>query len=127
MKLYKDRLHQRSYSSRQIHNSMPRYHNKDIKILVTYQLWKMFLSVEINSEVIETAAQNCSLKKELSKILKNLQEKTSAEVSFLKNNTKREKKGNSSTGVFPRIVLIFFKTFFWKLPIDGCFWRHYQE
>ena len=81
----------------------------------------MFLFVQINFEVIETAAQNSSLKKDLSKILKNLQENTSAEVSFLKNKTKREKKGNSSTGVFSRIVLIFFKTLLLKLPIDGCF------
>ena len=44
----------------------------------------MFLSVEINSEVIEAAAQNCSLKKDLSKIFKNLQENTSAGVFFFK-------------------------------------------
>ena len=51
----------------------------------------MLLSVEINSEVIETAARGCSLKKVLSKILKNSQENTSAGVcSFLKNKTKRE-------------------------------------
>ena len=69
----------------------------------------MFLSVEINSEVIETVAQNCSLKKDLSKILKNLQENTSAGVSFFKIRLK-EKKGNSSADVFPRIVPIFFRT-----------------
>ena len=40
--------------------------------LLYYLLWKMFLSVDINSEVIETVAQNCFLKKDLSKILKNL-------------------------------------------------------
>ena len=50
----------------------------------------MFLSVETNSQVIEAAARNCSLKKVLPKILKNLQENTSAGVSFLKNKTKRE-------------------------------------
>ena len=66
--------------------------NNDIKILVAYQLWKMFLSSVINSEVVETAAQNCYLKKELSKILKNLQENTSTGVSFFKNKTKREKR-----------------------------------
>ena len=53
---------------------------------------KMFLSDEINSEVIETAGRTCSLKKILSKNLKNSQENTSAGVSFLKNMTKREKK-----------------------------------
>ena len=62
---------------------------------------KMFLSVEINSEVMEAAARSCSLKKVLSKILKNLQnENTSAGVSFLKKKTKREKR-NTSTDVFP--------------------------
>ena len=40
--------------------------------LLYYLLWKMFLSVDINSEVIETVAQNCFLKKDLPKILKNL-------------------------------------------------------
>ena len=44
----------------------------------------MFLPVELNSEIIETSAQSNSLKKNLSKILKNLQENTSAGVSFLK-------------------------------------------
>ena len=56
---------------------------------------KMFLSVEINSEVIKAAARSCSLKKVLSKILRISQENTSlffAGVSFLKNKTKREKK-----------------------------------
>ena len=53
---------------------------------------KMFLSVEINLEVIEAVVRSCSLKKILSKILKNSQEIASAEVSFLKNKTKREKK-----------------------------------
>ena len=52
---------------------------------------KMFLSVEINSDATEVAAQSCSLKKVSSKILKNLQETTSAGVSVLKNETKREK------------------------------------
>ena len=40
--------------------------------LLYYLLWKMFLFVDINSEVIETVAQNCFLKKDLPKILKNL-------------------------------------------------------
>ena len=40
--------------------------------LLYYLLWKMFLSVDINSEVIETVAQNCFSKKDLPKILKNL-------------------------------------------------------
>ena len=52
----------------------------------------MFLSVEINSEVIEAAAKSCFLKKDLSEILKNLQENTSAGVSLLKNKTKRKKR-----------------------------------
>ena len=69
----------------------------------------MLLSVEINSEFIETVAQNYSLKKDSSKTLKNLQENTLAGVSFFKIRLK-EKKGNSSTDVFPRIVLIFFRT-----------------
>ena len=42
--------------------------------------------------VIEAEARSCSLKKVLSKILKNLQESTSAEVSFLKIKIKREQK-----------------------------------
>ena len=46
----------------------------------------MFLSVKINLEVIKIEAQNCSLKKNLSKILKHLQENTFAE------KTKRERK-----------------------------------
>ena len=52
----------------------------------------MFLSLEINSEVTEATVRNCSLKKFLSKILKNSQENTSVGVSFSKNKTKREKK-----------------------------------
>ena len=46
---------------------------------------KMFLSVEISLEAIDAAAWSCSLKKVLSKTLKNLQESTSGGVSFLKN------------------------------------------
>ena len=62
---------------------MSRYHNKDIEILVALlPTLKMFSSVEINSEVMETLAQNCSLKKDLLKFFKNLQENTLAGVSF---------------------------------------------
>ena len=69
---------------------MSRY-NKDIKILVALlTTLKMFLSVEINSKVIEAAAWNCSLKKFWSKICVEFARKTSAGVSFLKNKTKRE-------------------------------------
>ena len=73
MKLYEERrLHQRSYSPS--HESMSRYHNKDIKMLVTFlPTLKMFLSVEINSEVMEAAARSCYLKKLWSKSLKNSQ------------------------------------------------------
>ena len=59
---------------------------------------KVFQSVELNLEVIEAAALNCSLKKVLSNILKNSQVYTTAGASFLKNN--------SSTIVFPGILLI---------------------
>ena len=60
MKLFEERLHQKSYSSSQIHKSMSRYHNKDIKILVALlPTLKLFLSVEINSEVIEGAPRHC--------------------------------------------------------------------
>ena len=71
---------------------MPRYHNKDIKMLVAFlPTLKMFLSVEINSEVMEAAARSCYLKKV---IVKNFEKfaKTSAGVSVLKNKTKREKQ-----------------------------------
>ena len=79
---------------------MSRYNDKEIKILVAFlPTLKMFLSVEINSEVIEAAARNCSLKTFLSKVLKNTRENTSVGVSFLKNKTRREKR-NSSTGLF---------------------------
>ena len=73
----------------------------------------MFLSVEINSEVIETVAQNCSLKKDLP-IPNKYQENTSARVSFFKIRL-QEKIGNSTTGVFPQIMLIFFRTLLLKV------------
>ena len=94
-------------SSSQIHKSMSRYHNKDIKILVA------LLPTLINSEVIEAAARNCCLRKFLPKISKNLPENTSAGVSLLKNNTKRENR-NSSTAGFPWLVLIFLITQFFS-------------
>ena len=52
---------------------------------------KMFLSVEINSEVMEAAARSCYLKKVIVKKFQKFA-KTSARVSVLKNKTKREKK-----------------------------------
>ena len=59
MKLYEERIHQRSYSFSQIHKSMSRYYNKDIKMLVALlPTLEMFLSVEINLKVIETAAKS---------------------------------------------------------------------
>ena len=61
---------------------MSRYHNKDIKILVALLPTLKNVFVVINSEDIETAAQACSLKMDLTKILKNLQENTSAGVSY---------------------------------------------
>ena len=65
-------------SSSQIHKSMSRYHNKDIKILVA------LLPTLINSEVIEAAARNCCLKRFLPKISKNLPENTLLESRFWK-------------------------------------------
>ena len=45
--------------------------NKDIKMLVALlPTLKMFLSVEMNSEVIEAAARSCLSEKVLSKVLK---------------------------------------------------------
>ena len=79
--------------------------------LLYYQLSKMFSSVEINSEVIETVAQNSSLKKDLLKICK----KTHGLESLFFKIRLKEKKGNSNTGVFPRIVLIFFRTLLFKV------------
>ena len=93
LKLFEERRHQWSYSSSPIHKSMFRYHNKDIKILVaSLPTLKIFLSAEINSEVIEATTWNCFLKKILWKFLKNSQENTSAGVSFLGNRTKEEWK-----------------------------------
>ena len=113
MKLYEERLHQRCYSSSQIHKSMSRY--KDIKILVALlPTLKSFLSVEINLEIIKAAARNCSLKKFLSKILKNSRKNTSAGVSFLKNKTKREKK-ETLAQVFSVNCAIFFRTLLLKV------------
>ena len=90
LKLYEERRHQWSYSSSPIHKSVCRYHNKDIKILVaSLPTLKIFLSVEINSEVTEATARNCFLKKILWKILKNSQKNTSVGVSFLRNRTKK--------------------------------------
>ena len=62
LKLYEERLHYRPYSSSQVHKSMFRYYNKDIKILLALipTLKKNVLSVGINPEVI---AQNFSLKR----------------------------------------------------------------
>ena len=72
---------------------MSRYHNKDIKMLVALlPTLKTFLSVEINSKVIEAIARNCSLKKLLSKPLKNSQENISPGVCFFLNKTEREKR-----------------------------------
>ena len=86
----------------------------DLTLLVKYI--KTYLDIIIKtskySKVIETVAQNGSLKN-ISKILKNFQENTSAGVYFL-NKTKRE-KGNSSTVVFPRVVLTFFGTLLLKV------------
>ena len=110
LELYEERLHYRSYSFNQIHKSMSRYHNKDIKMLVALlPTLKTLLSVEINSKVIEAIAGSCSLKKLLSKLLKNSQENISPGVCFFKIRLK-EKKGNSSTHVFPWILLILFRT-----------------
>ena len=93
-------LTHRSFSSSQIHKSMSRYQNKDIKILVALlPTLKIFLSVEINLEAMESVPQNCSLKKDLLKIFKNLQENTSAGVSFLKIRLK-EKKGKTAQVFF---------------------------
>ena len=61
---------------------------------------KMFLSVEINLEVVEAVVRSCSLKKVLSKILKNSQEFPLLKSLFWKIRLK-EKKRNSSTGAFP--------------------------
>ena len=74
--VYEERRHQRSYSSTQIHESMSRYHNKGIKMLVAFlPTLKMFLSVEIDSEFIEAVARSCSLKngivKSFEKIARN--------------------------------------------------------
>ena len=108
LKLYEERLHQRSYSFSRIHKSMSRYHKKDIKMLVTLlPTLKMYLSVEINSEIIEAADRSCSLKKVLPKILKNSQENTSAGVSCLKIKTKGDKR-NCSTVVFSVNFVNFF-------------------
>ena len=77
----------------------------------------MFSSVEINSKVIETVAQNCSLKKDLLKFFKICKKIPRLETRFFKIRLK-EKKGNSSTDVFPRIVLIFFRTLLLKVAIQ---------
>ena len=75
----------------------------------------MFLSLEINSEVIEATVRNCSLKKFLSKILKNSQENTSVGVSFSKNKTKREKKK-----LYHRCFIVNYANFFQNPSFEGC-------
>ena len=129
LKVYEERLHQRSYSSSQKHKSMSRCHNKDIKILLALLIiLKMFLSVAINSEVMEAATRNCSFKRFLSKILKNSRENTSTGVSFLKYRTKREKKEFLAQVFFRELRQFFSEPFFWRLTMDdGCFWRQYPD
>ena len=94
---------------------MPRYHNKDIKIFVALlpTLKNVFVCWDKFGNHRNSSPELLSLKKNLLKILKNLQGNTSAGVFFLKIRLKKE-KGNSSTGVFPRIVLIFFRTLLLK-------------
>ena len=79
---------------------------------------KMFLPVDINLEVTEAAAHDCSLKMLLTKILKMSHENTSAGISFLKKKTKRQ------NFEFPQI---FSEHLFWRLPVDGCLWTDYLE
>ena len=106
LKLYEERLHQRSCSSSQIHKRMSRYKKTTSKYWLLYCHLKMFLSVDINSEVIEAAARNCSLKKFLfkkfeKKYRKNCEKIPLLESLFCKTRLKEEKKRNSSTSAFP--------------------------
>ena len=71
--------------------------------LLYYQLWKMFLSAETNLEVIETVAQNSSLKNW--KICKKIPR---LESLFL-NKTKREKR--KLLHKCSSVNLIFFRIF----------------
>ena len=76
LKLYQERPYQRSYSTIQVHKNMSRCYNKDITMLVILvRTLKIFLSVEINLEIIEVVARSCSIKNALSKIWKTRRKK----------------------------------------------------
>ena len=115
LKLHEERLHQRSYSSSQIHKTMFRYHNKDIKMLVAFlPALKMVLSVEINSDITGAAARSCSLKKGIVKHFKKfVRNYLCWSLCFEKNEWKGKK--DSSTVAFLWILWIFFRTLLLKV------------
>ena len=75
--------------------------------------------LEIFNRGTEATTRGVLWKKVFLKILQNSQENTYARVSFLKRD--------SGTGVFLWILQNFQEHFFYRTPLDNCFWRYFTK
>ena len=83
-----------------------------VKYIKAWKLWKYFCFFKFESHR-SRAARSCSFKKGIVKNFEKLARKC-LESLFWKIRIKREKR-NSSTGVFPWVLPIFFRTLIFKI------------
>lgn len=123
MRLYLKKVRQRSFSSRRVHKNMPRFYNKDIKILVALLLeLKMFEFVCLyNFRDHGHSHQELFYKKCFVKIIVKLtREQLCWNLILKKTDQKREKKC-SSAGVFTWVLPNLSEHSFWRMPAGSCY------